>query len=70
MNDKQLLIGSKTVETLRQTADDSSRDSVQKLIDSIKSLISQPVDDSLESDLEQRAATIRVSFVFCLYSLV
>lgn len=61
LNDKQLLIGLKS-EPPRRTSDDSS-DSTKKLIENIDTLISQPINDSLETELQQRAVTIRVSFI-------
>lgn len=61
LNDKQLLVGLKS-EPLRQTSDGSS-DSVNKLIDNINTMISQPIDHSLETELQQRAVIIRVSSI-------
>lgn len=63
LNDKQLLIGLKS-EPLRRMSDDSSD---KKLIENINALISQPIDDSLETELQQRAVTIRVSFILLMF---
>lgn len=62
LNDKQLLIGLKS-EPLRQASDDFS-DIAKKLIENINILIDQPIDHSLETDLQHRAMLIRVSFIF------
>lgn len=65
LNDKQLLIGLKS-EPHRQTSDDLG-EGTKKLIETIQALITQPINHSLETELQQRAEKIGVSFIFKFY---
>lgn len=68
MNDKQLLIRLKT-ETQRQTSDDFT-DDAKRVIENIKLLINQPVNQSSEKDLQCRIAIIWVSLIFDVNNIV
>lgn len=59
LSEKQLLTGLK-FDAPRQTSDESD-DNVKKLIQNITSLINQPINHSLETELNQQSLNIRVS---------